>query len=159
MLTASFNDVKQTLEQFRRSVDQMFENMYAYPGQPVVPATAEKAYTFTPVLESGWNDHFLILRAILPGVPEKEITVTVQNNQLILEGERKLPEKFVKNVSRHLLYGPFYAAITLPTGLDVDHIVCKLLNGVLEIEVPIAETSKPKHIEIVPGEMRKSIGA
>ncbi len=35
MLNTLFtNDVRQTLDQFRRSVDQMFENFYGTQGQP-----------------------------------------------------------------------------------------------------------------------------
>jgi HSP20 family molecular chaperone IbpA len=47
----------------------------------------------------------------------------------------------------------------LPTGLDVDHMDCRLLNGILEIHVPITEASKPKQIQIRTGEERKAIHA
>src|SRR5258708_36216973 len=103
---------------------------------------------FSPLVESGWNDHFLNLRAILPGVLEKDVRVTVQNNQLVIEGERKSPENFDKNTFTQLAYGKFYAALTLPSGLDVDHVQCQLRNGVLDIKLPILEASKPKQIRI-----------
>ena len=46
-----------------------------------------------------------------------------------------------------------------PTGLDVDHVNCRLRNGILEIQVPISEASKPKQIQIQTGEERKAINA
>ena len=159
MLSTLFtNDVRQTLDQFRRSVDQMFDNFY---GQAPAGSstTGERAWTFTPVLESGWDDHHLNLRAILPGVAEKDLRVSVQNNQLVIEGERKAPEGFDKNAFTQLSYGKFYSALTLPTGLDVDHVNCRLTNGILEIQVPITEASKPKQIQIQTGEERKAIHA
>jgi len=159
MLSTLFtNDVRQTLDQFRRSVDQMFDNFY---GQAPASssATGERAWTFTPVVESGWDDHHLNLRAILPGVAEKDLRVSVQNNQLVIEGERKAPEGFDKNAFTQLSYGKFYSALTLPTGLDVDHVNCRLTNGILEIQVPITEASKPKQIQIQTGEERKAIHA
>jgi len=160
MLNTTFtHDVRQTLDQFRRAVDQAFENFYGYQTQQTGSTPTEAARTFSPVLESAWNENFLNLRAILPGVPEKDVNVSVQNNQLVIEGERKLPDGFNKNAFTQLMYGKFYTAITLPTGLDVDHITCRLNNGVLDIQVPISEASKPKQIQIQSGELRKSITA
>jgi HSP20 family protein len=161
MLNTLFtNDVRQTLDQFRRSVDQMFENFYGYqtPANPT-NAASERGWTFSPVLESGWNDHYLYLRAILPGVPEKDVRVSVQNNQLVIEGERKAPEGMQKNAFTQLAYGKFYTALTLPNGLDVDHVSCHLAHGILEIQIPVSEASKPRQIHIETGSGQKSISA
>jgi HSP20 family protein len=137
----------------------MFDNFYGQALPSGSNATGERTWTFSPVVESGWNDHFLNLRAILPGVAEKDVRVTVQNNQLVIEGERKAPEGYDKNAFTQLAYGKFYSALTLPTGLDVDHVSCRLYNGILEIQVPITEASKPKQIQIQTGEERKAIRA
>ena len=161
MLNTLFtNDVRQTLDQFRRSVDQMFDNFYGYQTQPTVSAASgERTWNFAPVVESGWNDNFLTLRAILPGVSEKDVQVSVQNNQLVIEGERKAPDGFEKNTYTQMAYGKFYTALTLPSGLDVDHVNCRLHNGVLDIQVPILEARKPKQIQIQTGAEQKAIGA
>jgi HSP20 family protein len=161
MLNTLFsNDVRQTLDQFRRSVDQMFDNFYGYQSQTgVSSASGERNWTFSPVVESGWTENHLNLRAILPGVPEKDVGVSVQNNQLVIEGERKAPEGFDKNAYTQLAYGKFYTALTLPTGLDLEHVACRLQNGILDIQVPIAEASKPKQIQIQTGNTQKAIGA
>ncbi len=161
MLNTLFaNDVRQTLDHFRRSVDQMFENFYGYQTQQAASGgTAERAWTFTPLVESGWTDNTLNLRAVIPGVPEQDVKVSVQNNQLVIEGERKAPEGFDKNAYSQLAYGKFYTALTLPAGLDLDHVSCRLQNGILDIQVPIAEASKPKQIQIQTGAPQKAIGA
>ena len=105
------NDVRQTLDQFRRSVDQMFENFYGYQSQPTAgDASGERTWTFSPVVESGWNENFLNLRVILPDVSEKDVRVSVQNSQIVIEGERKAPEGFQKTAWTQLAYGNFYAA-------------------------------------------------
>jgi HSP20 family protein len=138
----------------------MFENFYGYQTQPGASSgTTERSWTFTPMVESGWTDHFLNLRAILPGVAEKDVRVSVQNNQLVIEGERKAPEGFDKNAHTQLAYGKFYTALTLPAGLDLDHVSCQLQNGVLDLQVPIAESSKPKQIQIQTGTPQKAISA
>lgn len=128
--------------------------------QPGTPAsTGERTYTFTPALESAWNDQTLNLRAILPGVSEKDVNVSVQNNQLVIEGERKLPEGFDKKGWTQLAYGKFHTSVALPNGLDMEHVTCRLHNGVLEIQVPISEASKPKQIPVQTGEGRKAISS
>lgn len=161
MLNTLFaNDVRQTLDQFRRSVDQMFENFYGQTlTTPANSAGAETDWTFTPPVEYGWNDDFLSLRAVLPGVGEKDVSVTVQNNQLIVQGERKAPPGINRNAFRQLTYGRFYAALNLPAGLDADHARCTLRNGVLDIEVPVLEASKPRQVRIETGEQNKAIAA
>jgi HSP20 family protein len=160
MLNTLFtNDVRQTLDQFRRSVDQMFEGFYGQAQPAAASSTGEANWTFRPGVESWWNNHTLNLRAILPGVSEKDLNVSVQNNQLLIQGERKAPEGFERNGFSQLAYGTFYAALTLPTGLDVDHVRCHLNNGILDIQVPVLEASKPKQIQIQTGEAQKTISA
>jgi HSP20 family protein len=163
MLNTLFaNDVRQTLDQFRRSVDQMFENFYGNQGAPSAASAQsnDRNWSFSPVLESAWTETLLNIRAIVPGVSEKDVNVTVQNNQLVIEGERKLPESFMNSKSwTQLPYGRFYTSVTLPTGLDVDHVKCQLQNGILDIEIPIAESSRPRQIQIQTGEQQKAIGA
>ena len=160
MLNTLFtNDVRQTLDQFRRSVDQMFDNFYGYQNQPAATGNTERNWTFSPMLESAWTDSHLSLRAILPGVSQDDVRVSVQNNQLVIEGERKTPEGFTKNAFTQLVYGKFYTAVTLPAGLDLEHVNCRLTNGVLDIQVPIAETAKPKQIQIKVESSQKAIGA
>ncbi|MCU1325160.1 MAG: hypothetical protein JWN34_530, partial [Bryobacterales bacterium] len=79
MLNTLFaNDVRQTLDQFRRSVDEMFENFQSYTPQGAAPGGQRQAnWIFSPVLESAWSDHSLNLRAVVPGVSEKDVQVSV----------------------------------------------------------------------------------
>jgi len=153
------NDIRQTLDQFRRSVDNMFESSLGYQSALPAAGSGESKWAFSPMLESGWDDHYLHLRAIIPGVPDENIHVSVQNNQLVIEGERKEPERTERNAYRQLAYGKFYTALTLPNGLDVDHVNCQLRNGILDIQLPISEASKPRQIQIQTGESRKALSS
>ena len=155
-------DVRQTLDQFRRSVDQLFENFYGLPaetGRTMAAGTAAQ-WVFSPVIESAWGDSTLNLRAILPGVSQNDLKVSVQNNQLVIEGERKTPEAFTKNGYTQLSYGKFRAELALPPGLDLEKMNAHLHDGVLDIQVPVAEKMRPRQIQIQAGEhQRKSISA
>jgi len=154
-------DVRQTLEQFRRTVDQMFENFYGYPLEANRSAVGTGIQQkFAAPIETAWTDTTLRLRAILPGVTQNDLKVSVQNNQLVIEGERKTPEGFDKNGFTQLAYGKIYATVSLPPGLDLDKMNCRLHDGVLDIQVPVAEQMKPRQIQIQTGEpQRKSISA
>jgi HSP20 family protein len=161
-MTSTFlaGDARQTLDHFRRSVDQLFENFYGLPvesGRSMLPASGQ--WTFSPVVETAWSDSALQLRAILPGVSQQDLKVSVQNNQLIVEGERRQPEAFKHNANAQLVYGKFYASIALPNGLNVDKLTCRLQDGVLDIQIPASEQMKPRQIQIQSGESRKSISA
>jgi HSP20 family protein len=156
-------DVRQTLEQFQRSVDQMFQNFYGLPSETgrSTPIGTGSEWRFSPAVESAWTDTSLTLRVILPGVTQNDVKVSVQNNQLIIEGERKAPDAFQKNTHTQLAYGRFYTAVTLPAGLDLNKLNCHLRDGILEVQIPVSEQIKPKQIQILTGEpqQRKSISA
>jgi HSP20 family protein len=156
MLNTMFtNDVRQTLDHFRRSVDQLFDNMYATPARQ----TEGRDWTFSPVLESAWNDNALHLRAIVPGVVQNDVKVTLNHNQLVIEGERKRPEGWDRDSWTQLAYGKFSTAVTLPSGLDVEKLNCRLHDGVLDIRIPVTEARRPRQIQIETGEAQKAINS
>ena len=155
------SDVRQTLDQFRRSVDQLFENFYGFPSETgrLIGSPAGSQWMFSPVVETNWGENTLNLRAIVPGVPQNDLKVTVQNNQLIIEGERRSQEGTPKSGYTQLSYGKFRAEVALPSGLELDKTNCQLRDGVLDIQIPVAEKSRPRQIQIQSGEQRRSINA
>jgi HSP20 family protein len=155
-------DIRQTLDHFRRSVDQLFSDVYSSGSGTSTSSGSDQGsrdYTFAPAVESSWTEDELQLRAIVPGVTEMDVTVSVQNDRLIVEGERKAPEGWGENAYTQLAYGKFYAAIPIPSGLNLEKVACRLHDGVLDIQVPVAEQMKPRQIPIQAGENRKAIGA
>jgi HSP20 family protein len=160
MLSTVFsNDIRQTLDQFRRSVDHLFDNFYGYPTDRPAQPSERQEWTFSPMLETAWDDSALRLRAILPGVRQGDVNVSLQGNQLVITGERKAPEGFDTRGFTHLTYGKFSTSVALPTGLDVEHVRCQLHDGVLDIWIPVAESMKPRQIPIQVTGDQKAIGA
>jgi HSP20 family protein len=160
--TVFANDVQQTLDHFRRSVDQLLGNSFGNPDssqagtKPQSPAVTP---VFSPAIESGWNENEMCVRAVLPGVQEKDIQVSIRGHELILEGERKAPETWTRAGSTQLAYGPFYAAVSLPQGLNLEKVACRLHNGLLDISIPIAEQMKPRQIPIQTEGTQRAISA
>ncbi len=148
------DDVRRTLELLRRSMDEFFG------GPLAVSASDGSESSFVPAFEAGWTDDKLNLRVVLPGVTEKDVKVTVQGNQLMIEGERKAPENFSANGGFSFLpYGKFFRAIDLPSRLDLEKVSCRLHDGVLDIEIPVKAQMKPRVIPIGAGESRKALAA
>jgi HSP20 family molecular chaperone IbpA len=160
--TTFARDVQQTLDHFRRSVDQLFGSTGAssgYNNSDTTPAQTDTERVFSPVVETGWNEHEMMIRAVLPGVGEKDVNVSLRGNQLIIEGQRQAPGNWSKGAYTQLAYGRFYAAITLPQGLNLEKLGCKLHEGLLDISIPIAEQMKPRQIPVNTGTSQATITA
>ncbi|HWR49672.1 MAG TPA: Hsp20 family protein, partial [Bryobacteraceae bacterium] len=64
----------------------------------------------------------------------------------------------LKTGFRQLVYGKFSTAVALPSGLNLERVSCRLRDGVLDIEIPVAEQMKPRQIQIQTGD-QKAIAA
>jgi HSP20 family protein len=153
------NELRHTLDHFRRTVDQMFDTTWTNQQGNAGSQQTGADWTFSPLLESAWNDQALHLRAILPGVLQNDLKVTLNSNQLVIEGERRRPEGWQDNAWTQLSYGKFRTSVTLPNGLEVENLSCRLHDGVLDIQIPVAEARKPRQIQIQTGEEPKTISA
>jgi len=97
------------------------------------------------------EDNYYV-RAELPGVDPEDIEITTQGNDLIINGERKIPLEG-ENVSYHRREreaGSFKRITSLPTHIDSSKVgaVCK--NGLLIITLPKAPEVKARQIEVKP---------
>lgn len=104
-----------------------------------------------PIIEVFERAGAFVVRAELPGLSKDDVKVELEENRLIIKGERKSEtEKREKEFYRsERSYGSFYRAISLPEGANLEQLQAQLNNGVLEITVPIPETvSKRRNIPI-----------
>jgi len=95
------------------------------------------------------KDHYLI-KADLPGVDKEKINVSVQEDVLVIRGERneKRELKQKDSVCSERFYGSFERAVRLPSGVDVNKGKGIYKNGVLELTLPKTEEVKAKQIKI-----------
>ena len=97
-----------------------------------------------PVVDIREQNGQLQVRADLPGVNEKDVKVGIENNMLILQGERKREEEHEEAgwYRAERSYGNFYRAIPLPEGAEADKAHASFNNGVLEITMPVPKTQQ-----------------
>ncbi|MGQ9617792.1 MAG: Hsp20/alpha crystallin family protein [Candidatus Aminicenantia bacterium] len=105
---------------------------------------------WTPAVDIYETESSLVVTAEIPGVSEKDIDVRIENNQLIIKGERKF-EKETKEENYHRIervYGSFYRSFSLPNTVDHDKVKAEYKNGVLKVTLGKKEEVKPKQIKI-----------
>ena len=92
-----------------------------------------------PELEVFERNGKFMVRADLPGLKKEDVKVSLQEDRLIIEGERKVEED-VKKYGFHRTersYGAFFRSLTLPEGVKADKIDAAFKDGVLEIAIPM----------------------
>jgi HSP20 family protein len=117
---------------------------------------------WAPPVDIYETDDAFVLKAELPGFRKEDVTIEMQENRLIIRGERKREEE-VKEDQYHRLeraYGRFERAFWLPTTVDAEKIQATFKDGVLELRLPKSEAAKPKRIAIAePGGARETEAA
>ena len=96
---------------------------------------------WAPAIEVSQQDNKYNIKAELPGLEPKDVKVEVENDSLVIQGERK-SESEEKNAGvqrTERQYGYFYRSIPLPEGANVEQAQAKFHNGVLEISIPVPE--------------------
>ena len=110
-----------------------------------------------PVIEMTEYDGHLTISAELPGLRKDDVKVEITKDALILQGERKRAhrEKHEGYDLSERSYGRFYRAIPLPEGANIDKATAELVNGTLEVSIPIpeAKTSR-RQIPVQEGKPR-----
>jgi len=114
--------------------------------------------SFTPAVDVYEDEKKVMLKLEVPGIEEKDLDVSVENNTLTVKGERKF-EKEEKEENFHRIerrYGSFFRAFTLPSTVDTEHVEASYNAGVLKLELKKKPEAQPKQIKVNIG---KSLAA
>jgi HSP20 family protein len=100
-----------------------------------------------PVVDVYEHDTDVIVKCELPGMKRDDINVKfVDNNTLVLSGERKSEEKIEKSgyLRQECTYGAFSRTLNLPEGLVHEKAKASYKDGILEIRIPKSEEAISK---------------
>ena len=120
------------------------------------PEGPEEALTTTalaPQVDIYEGEHNIILKIEVPGIDEKDIDVSIQNNTLTVRGKRKI-EKEEKEENFHRVerqYGSFSRSFTLPSSVDPGQVSARCDRGVLKISLAKKAEAKPTRIKVNVG--------
>jgi HSP20 family protein len=112
---------------------------------------------FQPRIDVVDDGDALRITAELPGMGRQDVEVVLEDEYLLLRGEKKLEsrgedrEKGSYHVER--AFGSFQRIIPLPDGVDAERAEAKFENGTLTIRLPKAAAKKAseRKLEIKPG--------
>ena len=115
-----------------------------------LPRLWKEDQAWMPVFDMSETDKELIVKVEVPGMDNKDISLSLANGCLTISGEKKHQEKEEKeNYHRtERRYGAFCRNIVLPVDVDPDKVDATYKDGVLKITLPKTESKKTKRIEI-----------
>ena len=108
------------------------------------------AGSFVPPVDVYEDEQNLVLKLEIPGLNDEDINVSVENNTLTVQGERKF-EKEEKEENFHRIerrYGSFYRSFSLPTTVDTENVDATYNAGVLKLELKKKASAQPRQIKI-----------
>jgi HSP20 family protein len=145
-----FNELTTLQDRINQIFRQPFGTLRSFaPGEE----QALTAANFIPPVDIFEDEHNITIQAELPGMEEKDIDVSLENNVLTISGERKL-ENEEKKENFHRIersYGRFTRSFTLPPTVDPENVNAEFNNGVLKVTLNKREEAKPKQIKIGMG--------
>src|SRR4030088_218161 len=127
--------------------------LFREPYSPEGPAEALTTTALAPPVDIYEDEQNIILKIEVPGIDEKDIDVSVQNNTLTVHGERKIEkeekEENFRRVERQ--YGSFTRSFTLPSSVDPEQVSADYENGMLKIKLAKKAEAKAKQIKVNVG--------
>lgn len=135
------------MEQLQREMNRLFDfSLARLPGEDSTLSGGQWA----PAIDVHDSKDNILVQADLPGLKKEEIEVTVENDTLVIKGEKK-QEAEVKEKNHYRaerFYGSFFRSIVLPSAVDASKIDASYRDGVLKLVLPKKEEAKPKQIKI-----------
>ena len=110
----------------------------------------DPAVEFAPRVDVVENKDKFTVRVELPGVKRENVKITLENQALVLSGEKqRTQENGEANYHfREVAYGKFERRFRLGNNVDREHIKADFKDGVLEITLPKTAQAQSKEIEI-----------
>lgn len=125
-----------------RDLDRLANQVFGTPARPAA----------MPIEAFRSGDRFVV-EFDLPGVAPDSIDLTVERNVLTVHAKRERQNaEAAELIVAERSYGTFSRQLFLGETLDTDHMTAGYTDGVLRVEIPVAEQAKPRKVEIRVGE-------
>jgi HSP20 family protein len=92
------------------------------------------------------EDDAYVLSSLVPGLKAEDLNIQVLDDVVRIEGEYKAEEN--DYLLRELPSGSFTRTLRLPAAIEADLVEAKIVDGVLTLKLPKAESARPKKIQI-----------
>jgi HSP20 family protein len=134
----------QMMDSLHREVDSLFDRFFTGSGN------GGDRWMHVPPVNVAETDERYEVTAELPGMSPDDFTVEIKDNALWISGEKK-EEMEDKGKTFHRMerrYGSFRQTVPLTHQVDDDKVQADYKDGVLTVQVPKAETVKPRRVTV-----------
>ncbi|MFM0081284.1 Hsp20/alpha crystallin family protein [Paraburkholderia sediminicola] len=114
--------------------------------------SAERRATIVPAVDVFEDPTGITVVADLPGVSKERLDVKVQDGNLVIEAEARVPTPDGLRLRHAEVQAPaYFRAFTLSPDFDTARIEANLQDGVLKLYIPRREEARPRRIEVRAG--------
>ena len=141
-----FDDTFRALDLFQRRLDEAYTDGSAFASRP---RRRERVW---PALNAFETKEAFVYRAEVPGLGEGDVSVYVEDETLVVRGERKgsVPEGYEVHL-REREPVAFSRKVALPGRVDGEAVTATLKDGVLTVALPKAKETLPRQIAVKAG--------
>ncbi len=134
------------LDVMHRQMDDLLEEVLKDVGTARAPVAA----MVSPNFELTETDEAIQVTAELPGMEEKDIEVSIEEDLLTVKGEKKQEREEKKKTCyfSERSFGRFQRVVQLPAGIDREKVKAQFKKGVLQITLPKTERAKTERKQI-----------
>lgn len=133
-------ELSNPFEVLHREMNELFDTFMREFGGGGLPSLWSEPMVgrIHPRFDVAETEDAIQVTAELPGLDEKDIQVTLDNNILTVRGEKKQEreEKKKNYYMSERSYGEFQRVIPLPTEVEADKVKAHFKKGVLNITLP-----------------------
>lgn len=103
-----------------------------------------ESLNLAPLMDLIEDENSYKLEVEMPGMDEKDITVSLKDNLLTIQGEKSTSKKNERKnyIAREINYGRYERSITLPQAADGDKVSASFKKGMLWVTIPKKAGSK-----------------
>jgi HSP20 family protein len=132
-----------------REMMSMRENVDKFFDEPFSSRSVAQG-NFQPSVGIRETEKELVVEADLPGVKDEDVDVQIEDDKLIIRGERKHSSEIKKEDYYHMesSYGAFSRTIGLPSYVDPSRAEAEVKDGILEVKLPKVQEKKSKKIQV-----------
>jgi HSP20 family protein len=133
----------------RDEMNRLFDNVLREPLGNLERMWGELG-AWTPAVDVNEAESEITVRAELPGVAAEDLRVSIQNETLVLAGEKKEESTKQENgfVRSERRFGSFRREIGLPVEIDPEKVQAEFHGGVLTVKLRKTKAAKPHRIAV-----------
>ncbi|MFP5282182.1 MAG: Hsp20/alpha crystallin family protein [Actinomycetes bacterium] len=129
-----------------RELDRLTQQVFGTSARPA----------FMPM--DAWRDgDVFYIEFDLPGVSPDSIDLDVERNVLTVRADRAPREGTNELLAAERPRGVFSRQVILGDNLDLDKVQANYVDGVLHLQIPVAERAKPRKISVDSGGQQAAI--